>query len=49
MKDMIVYQLLEDASTPEVYFNKGDIVSAETLDIIMESYYEIKVKLIRIL
>ncbi len=49
MKGTIVYQLLEAASTQEVYFNKGDIVSAETLDIIMKTYYEIKVKLIRIL
>ena len=49
MKGTIVYQLLEIASTPEEYFDKGDIVSAETLDIIMETYYEIKVKLIRIL
>lgn len=49
MKDTIVYQLLEAASNPEVYFNKGDIVSAETLDTIMETFYEIKVKLIRIL
>ena len=49
MKGTIVYQLLEGAATQEEYFDKGDIVSSETLDIIMETYYEIKVKLIRIL
>ena len=49
MKGIIVYQLLEGLPALDEYFIKGDIVSVETLDIIMESYYEIKVKLIRIL
>ena len=44
MKGTIVYQLLEEAE----YFGRDDIVSAETLDKIMETFYEIKVKLIRI-
>lgn len=48
MKGTIVYQLLEGAAAPDEYFDKGDIVSEETLSIIMETCYEIKVKLIRI-
>ena len=48
MKGTIVYQLLEVAATQEGYFESGDIVSAETLSTIMKTFYEIKVKLIRI-
>ena len=49
MKDTIVYMLLEAVNLIEVGFNKGDVVSVETLEKIMKEYYEIKVKLIRIL
>lgn len=49
MKDTIVYMLLEDACLSEGGFIKGDVVSAETLEKIMKEYYEIKVKLVRIL
>ena len=49
MKATIVFMLLEDAYLREDGFNKGDVVSSETLEKIMKEYYEIKVKLVRIL
>ena len=45
---MIVYRLLEGIHLQFEYFDKGDIISAETLQRIMLDYYEVRVVVVRI-
>ena len=45
---MIVYRLMEDLIVPWGRFDKNDIISQQTLDLIMTEYYEVKVVVIQV-